>query len=263
MGRRTLENKWTKSVGGERRIKMGVIKIAVCDDEIVFAERMKTIINTYCMEKQIPYEIDLYQSGREFIADNIKMLGYQIVFLDINMEEIDGLETAKELRKMCKDTYVIFVTAFINYTLEGYKVDAIRYLLKTGENFEQSVYEALNAVFQKMRYTPIIRKFCFQEGNKNIALEKILYIESVLHKLTFHIFEEDIISYTMYDTLNNIAGMFNKDFVRIHQSYLINLRFVRKIDGRDLILSNDISLPIARSKLKEVRNRVAIYKGEI
>lgn len=213
---------------------MGIIKIAVCDDEIIFAGKMKTIIDTYCMEKQIPYEVDLYQSGRDFITNSIKMMGYQIVFLDINMEGIDGLETAKELRKLCKETFVIFVTAFINYTLEGYKVDAIRYLLKTSENFEQSVYEALNAVFQKMEYTPIIRKFCFQEGNKNVALERILYIESVLHKLTFHILEEDIISYTMYETLNNITGMFNKDFVRIHQSYLVNLRFVRKINRRDL-----------------------------
>lgn len=242
---------------------MGIIKIAVCDDEIIFAGKMKTIIDTYCMEKQILYEVDLYQSGRDFITNSIKMMGYQIVFLDINMEGIDGLETAKELRKLCKETFVIFVTAFINYTLEGYKVDAIRYLLKTSENFEQSVYEALNAVFQKMEYTPIIRKFCFQEGNKNVALERILYIESVLHKLTFHILEEDIISYTMYETLNNITGMFNKDFVRIHQSYLVNLRFVRKINRRDLILSNDISLPIARSKLNEARKRVAIYKGEI
>ncbi len=242
---------------------MGIIKIAVCDDEIIFAEEMKTIIDRYCMEKQIPCEIDLYQSGSEFIADNIKMVGYQLVFLDINMEEIDGLETARELRKLCKETFVIFVTAFINYTLEGYKVDAIRYLLKTSENFEQSVYEALNAVFYKMKYTPSIKKFCFQEGYKNIALEKILYIESALHKLTFHILEEEIISYTMYETLNNVTGMFNKDFVRIHQSYLVNLRFVRKIDGSDLLLSNDISLPIARSKLKEVRNRVAMYKGEI
>lgn len=242
---------------------MGIIKIAVCDDEIIFAGKMKTIIDTYCMEKQILYEVDLYQSGRDFITNSIKMMGYQIVFLDINMEGIDGLETAKELRKLCKETFVIFVTAFINYTLEGYKVDAIRYLLKTSENFEQSVYEALNAVFQKMEYTPIIRKFCFQEGNKNVALERILYIESVLHKLTFHILEEDIISYTMYETLNSITGMFNKDFVRIHQSYLVNLRFVRKIDKRDLILSNDISLPIARSKLNEARKRVAIYKGEI
>jgi len=247
----------------EEGIYVGMIKIAVCDDEIVFAEKMKTIITIYFTKKQIPCEVDLYQSGREFIADYMKMARYQIVFLDINMEEIDGLETARELRKICQETFLIFVTAFINYTLEGYKVDATRYLLKTGGDFEQSVYESLDAVFQKMQYKPHIKKFYFREGCRNIALERVLYIESRLHKLTFYILDEELVSYTMYDTLNNISKIFTEDFVRIHQSYLVNLRFVRKINGNDLLLSRDVSLPIARSKLKEVRRRVAIYKGEI
>lgn len=242
---------------------MEVIRIAVCDDEVIFSEKLEKIISAYCVEKQISYELDVYASGKEFLMDNMKMMGYQIVFLDINMEEIDGLETARELRKLCKETFVIFVTAFINYTLEGYKVDAIRYLLKTDVNFKQSVFESLDAVFEKMAYTPSIKKISFREGNKNIALEKIIYIESNLHKLTFHIYEKDIIQYTMYETLNKISEMLSEDFVRIHQSYLVNLRFVKNITGNQLLLSNGESLLIARSKLKETRSRVAIYKGEI
>ena len=242
---------------------MEVIRIAVCDDEVIFSEKLEKIISAYCVEKQISYELDVYASGKEFLMDNMKMMGYQIVFLDINMEEIDGLETARELRKLCKETFVIFVTAFINYTLEGYKVDAIRYLLKTDVNFKQSVFESLDAVFEKMAYTPSIKKFSFREGTKNIALEKIIYIESNLHKLTFHIYEKDIIQYTMYETLNKISEMLSEDFVRIHQSYLVNLRFVKNITGNQLLLSNGESLLIARSKLKETRSRVAIHKGEI
>lgn len=242
---------------------MGILKIAVCDDEVIFAKKLKELISMYCTKKQILYELDLYQSGKAFLSDNIKMMEYQIVFLDINMEEIDGLETARELRKLCKETFVIFVTAFINYTLEGYKVDAIRYILKTDMNFEQSVFESLDAVFEKMKYTPVIKKFCFQEGEKNISLEKIIYIESNLHKLTFHIFDEGIVQYTMYETLNKISEMVSENFVRIHQSYLVNMRFVRSIDENQMLLSNGETLLIARSKLKETRNRVAIYKGEL
>lgn len=139
-----------------------MIKIAVCDDEIIFAEKLEIIIKKYCTRKQIPFQIDVYQSGKEFVADNVKMMEYQIVFLDINMDEMDGMEAARELRKLCRETFVIFVTAFINYTLEGYKVDAIRYLLKADENFQQSVYESLDAVFEKMQYKPMIREFIFQ-----------------------------------------------------------------------------------------------------
>ena len=67
----------------------------------------------------------------------------------------------------------------------------------------------------------------------------------------------------MYETLNKISEMFSEEFVRIHQSYLVNLRFIRKITGSELLLSNGTTLLIARSKLKEVRNRVAMYKGEL
>jgi len=242
---------------------MGFVKIAVCDDEIIFARKLEKIINKYCTVKQIPFQIDIYQSGKEFIADNIKMMEYQIVFLDINMEEIDGLEAARELRKLCRDTYVIFVTAFINYTLDGYKVDAIRYLLKSDGNFGQSVCESLDAVFEKMQYKPHIREFSFQQGARRVALEKIVYIESSLHKLTFYVAEEGIVPYTMYETLNHIAAIFSGDFVRIHQSYLVNLRFVRRIEGNNLLLQDNLALPVARSKLKEVRQKVAIYKGVI
>ena len=242
---------------------MGFVKIAVCDDEIIFARKLEKIINKYCTVKQIPFQIDIYQSGKEFIADNIKMMEYQIVFLDINMEEIDGLEAARELRKLCRDTYVIFVTAFINYTLEGYKVDAIRYLLKSDGNFGQSVCESLDAVFEKMQYKPHIREFSFQQGARRVALEKIVYIESSLHKLTFYVAEEGIVPYTMYETLNHIAAKFSGDFVRIHQSYLVNLRFVRRIEGNNLLLQDNLALPVARSKLKEVRQKVAMYKGVI
>ncbi|RKI24556.1 DNA-binding response regulator [bacterium 1xD8-6] len=242
---------------------MGFVKIAVCDDEIIFARKLEKIINKYCTVKQIPFQIDIYQSGKEFIADNIKMMEYQIVFLDINMEEIDGLEAARELRKLCRDTYVIFVTAFINYTLEGYKVDAIRYLLKSDGNFGQSVCESLDAVFEKMQYKPHIREFSFQQGARRVALEKIVYIESSLHKLTFYVAEEGIVPYTMYETLNHIAAIFSGDFVRIHQSYLVNLRFVRRIEGNNLLLQDNLALPVARSKLKEVRQKIAMYKGVI
>lgn len=67
----------------------------------------------------------------------------------------------------------------------------------------------------------------------------------------------------MYETLNKISEMVSEDFLRIHQSYLVNLKFITRLDGNQLLLSNGDTLLIARSKLKETRNRVAIYKGDL
>lgn len=240
-----------------------MIKIAICDDKRIFAEKMQRLIDSYCTKKQILYEADLYQSGYELTADPVKMMSYQIVFLDINMKQMDGLETARKFRQLCSHTFLIFVTAFINYTLEGYKVEATRYLLKSDPNFKQAVFEALDAVFQKMNYKPNVRAFQFCEGEGEVVLEKIIYVESNLHKLRFYMAEGEIRLYTMYETLNHVAVFFDHEFIRIHQSYLVNLRYVRKIQGNHLLLSKDISLPIARSKMKDVRRQVALYKGGI
>ncbi len=81
--------------------------------------------------------------------------------------------------------------------------------------------------------------------------------------MTFYVAEEGIVPYTMYETLNHIAAIFSGDFVRIHQSYLVNLRFVRRIEGNSLLLQDNLALPVARSKLKEVRQKIAMYKGVI
>ena len=64
------------------------------------------------------YEIDEFESGNEFINLGINMTKYDIVFLDINMDEMDGIETAQEIRKVSNDIFIVFVTAFINYAVE-------------------------------------------------------------------------------------------------------------------------------------------------
>ena len=95
------------------------------------------------------YEISLFYSGKNFVKLSMNMTKYNIVFLDINMEELNGIETAKRLRVLCKDTFVVFVTAYINYTLEGYKVEAIRYILKNSANLQDSVEECMDTILEK------------------------------------------------------------------------------------------------------------------
>lgn len=94
-------------------------------------------------------EIDTFSSGKEFVELGIEMVKYKIVFLDINMDELDGIMTAKKIRENSKDMFIVFVTAFVNYTIEGYKVDAVRYILKDNKNLVASVYECMDAIHEK------------------------------------------------------------------------------------------------------------------
>lgn len=100
-------------------------------------------------DRGIMLEIDTFSSEKEFVELGIEMVKYKIVFLDINMDELDGIMTAKKIRENSKDMFIVFVTAFVNYTIEGYKVDAVRYILKDNKNLVASVYECMDAIHEK------------------------------------------------------------------------------------------------------------------
>lgn len=241
-----------------------MLNIAICDDEEIFGSHLKKMVADYLDQRGEVYSFRKFLSGKEFTKLGAKMAGFQIVFLDINMSEQDGIETAKKIRELSDETYIVFVTAFINYTLEGYKVNAFRYLLKNAENFSGALEECLDAIFQKERIGSEIKRYRFTEGEKQFFLKRLVYIESNLHTLEFHILEHDMVTYTLRKTLNAIEKDINDAvFARIHQSYLINLAYVDAMEDKTAILVDGTTLPIARLRYKEVMEAYIRFKGVI
>lgn len=241
-----------------------MLRVAICDNEKIFAEKLKCLIALYLESKAVPYQIDLFLSGEEFVSLDLDMAKYEIVFLDINMEQMNGIETAMRLRKVSKKTFLVFVTAFIDYTLEGYKVDAVRYVLKNVTDFEEAIYESLDAVWKRLEHSLYIKKFPFRDGVRRISFGDIVYIESHLHELSFHVLEQELNTYSLRDTMSRLElKLPTEDFVRIHQSFLVNLRFVRMIKPRRVILTDGTELTIAKSRYKNVKERFIYYQGEL
>ena len=104
------------------------------------------------------------------------MLQYQIIFLDINMKQMDGIETAKNVRAYTEESFVVFVTAYIDYSLEGYQVGASRYILKNNLNFREQIYECMDAITKKMKCFLTRKIFRFQgRGEKNTDRKYFIY----------------------------------------------------------------------------------------
>lgn len=237
--------------------------IAICDDEEFYRERERYLVMNYMNQIGYKCQIDMYSSGEEILKNGVEILKYSIIFLDINMKELDGIETARKIRKFTRDTYIVFVTAFITYSLEGYKVDAIRYLLKDDDYFDKIVFECLDAILYKMDYKVYKQIFEFQEGRFEIYLDDILYIDSNLHKLTFHMKQGSKKEYTMYERLDVIQEkVYDADFCRIHKSYLVNLKYVEKIERYKAIFSDGSSLPVSKARYLEAKEDLICYRGE-
>ena len=241
-----------------------MLKIAVCDDEKYFRNEIKEMLSGYFNDNGIPFEIDTYGSGKDLVKLGVEMLKYRISFLDMNMNDLDGLETARHIRQNSKDVFIVFVTAFANYTLDGYKVDAIRYILKNNDSLQDSIYECMDAIQDKMNYKVIWKEFNFNEGYRKISLEQLLYVESRLHKLEFYVMEDTLEKYTLYEKLDVLeTELANDSFIRIHQSFLVNMKYIKSINRYVAHLNNGIDLDIPKARYKYVEEMFVAYKGEI
>ncbi len=180
------------------------------------------------------------------------------------MEKMDGIKVAEKIRAASREVFIVFVTAYVSYSLEGYRLDAVRYLLKGSENFQGTVNECMDAIIGKLNYSVAKRKFEFKEGTKEVSLDRLLYIESKLHKLEFHIMEDNLNTYTMYEKLSALEDTLKSDdFIRIHQSYLVNIKHIKNVVRYHVILNNDVELVIPKARYTYVKEQFISYQGEI
>lgn len=239
-----------------------MIYIAVCDDEKYYREYINNLLIRYLDKYQLDYNIEMFSSGKDFCEQSMNLIKYDIVFLDINLKEMNGIDIAYKLRTLKRDVYIVFVTGYINYALEGYKVDAIRYIMK--DNLSISLVECMNTIIKRMEIKLNKIEFNFIDGKKQIYIDKILYVESRKHKLNFKIFETVLSEFEMYDKLDNIESKLKEyGFLRTHKSYLVNMKYIKRINNYKAILISNEELPIPKQRYQEVKEAFILYKGEL
>ena len=232
--------------------------------EEIFRYKVEEMVKNYFEERQLIYSIDFFESGIELIKKN-EIEKYNIIFLDINMEGINGIETAKKIRQVSKDVFLVFITAFLDYSLEGYKVHAIRYILKDSGKMQEAIDECIDAILKEENKKVIKMKIEFIEGVKVLPIDALVYVESNLHKVNYYVNTiEGLRTFTQYNTLNKIETQLPKNqFIRIHQSYLVNLKYIKNIKNYKAILKNNIELSIPKSRYKEACSAFILYKGSL
>ncbi len=235
-----------------------MLQIAICDDESYYREKLQRLISNYLDRRQLSASIRFFVSGEDFLSQSENSVKYDIVFMDISMNELSGIETAMRMRSFHSDTCLVFVTAFIDYALEGYKANAIRYIMK--DSLDISVEECMDAILLKMHKAQVA--FSFTEGERNLYTDNIIYIESDKHKSIFHYMETDLIQYQIYSRLDaveqKLAGC---GFLRIHKSYLVNMKHVCRVNNYTAYLDIGLALPIPRSRFRTAKEAFVTYKG--
>jgi len=241
-----------------------MLNVAICDDEKYYRDYINGLVTKYFNGLRLEYQLEVFESGINLCLDGLENKQYDIVFLDVNMKEMDGIETAKQIRKNNSNAFIVFITAFVSFSPEGYKVNAIRYILKDNCNFDAAVTECLDTIFEKLEINKNKMKFDFLEGEKEIRLEDIIFIESRLHKLVFEMKGKGTKRYILYGKLDDIEQLLQTyGFLRVHQSFLANMKYIAQLSNYRAVLTTSRDLPIPKQKFKEIKETFIAYKGDL
>lgn len=219
-------------------------QICIVDDEDNSLNQLKEILLKFFKEKSLSIDIFCFDNPINFL-DNFVSNKYDLIFLDISMPQINGIDVGKKIREKDISTTIVFTTSLIQYALSGYEVNAFDYLLKPINYSSLALTLQRWLKLQNNNDNSITIKY----KNSFIKLDiiSILYIEVIDHKLIIHTKNED---YALRDSLDNyIEKLKNYNFSLCNRCYLVNLRYVTKIDDGIAYLGK-IGLVISRAKKK-------------
>lgn len=229
-----------------------MIHIGLCDDEKTMAEELSKKIRAYMDNFNIDYEVYSFTSG-EALLDSGK--DFELIFLDIQMQGINGMETAKKLRERGVQGFIIFVTVLKEYVYDAFEVEASDYLLKPldDQHFKHTMDRVCNNILRDKAKHLIVKKgmWC-----RSVDYDDILYCEVINRKIYIHT-NYGIIDY--YNKIKELEKDLGKNFFRCHRSYLVNLKYVNGIEKGMAVLENKEEIPISRLRLQEFIEAVMTY----
>lgn len=234
-----------------------MIKIAIVEDEELYAKQLNEYLRQYERENGEAIEVTIYSDG-DRIVDKYQSQ-YDIILMDIEMKFMDGMSAAEEIRKIDTEVVFIFITNMTQYAIRGYAVDALDYVLKPVSYFALS--QRLNRAIGRMRKRESKMIMVNMKGGiVRLNIANIYYIESQGHTLILHTILGD---YETSGTMKEMEGkLLDMNFCRGNKGYLINLQHVDGIsDGCAIV--KDERLILSRARKKEFMEALTKYWGEV
>lgn len=236
--------------------------IAICDDNKRDSTKIESIVKSYMDTKFIPYQVNIFKSGEELLESVLKP---DLLFLDIAMEGINGIQAGKKMREIHRNVKIIYTTSFQQYCKQAVNnVHAFAYLEKPiKEDKAQQQLEDIMRCIQEEKDKIEIVKFevleITQDGKvdnkiQSFDVKDIYYFEYFNRKIRLKLENEE---YFFIDKMKELVMKMQKfDFAICHQCFLVNLRHIKKIKGYEVFLANNETLPVSQKKSAEFRKQL-------
>ena len=214
------------------------IRTAICDDELTDREVVSQYLTRWAKEHGHTITLSMFSSAESFLFNFEDNKAYDLLLLDVEMSEINGVELAGRIRCVNREVQIIFISGYSDYISEGYDVDALNYILKPVD------YEKLAKVLFLETADGMVR----------VPLYDIVYIEVRGNYITLHTTEGES---TVKETLSKIEAELDDRFFRTSRSYLVNLKYISRTSKTDVTLTTGETIPLSRG-LYDKLNRAFI-----
>ena len=234
------------------------MRVAIAEDDRFCAQQMQDYLSRFAEENAVAIDCRVFSTGTELLATSSG--NWDLILLDIEMPEMDGMTTARHIREQNEDVVIVFITQLAQYAINGYEVGALDYLLKPVGYplFSAKMRRIIQLLSRRQPHSVTI-----SSGGATIRLylEQLYYIEIRNHTLTYHTVNGNY-SATGSKTIRTLEielapyGLF-----RCNQCYLVNLRYVTQIVKDSVMLQDGAKLTVSRSRRKAFLQALAAYWG--
>lgn len=230
-----------------------MINIAIVEDKSSEADRLKSCLDRFQTEKQEPLQYFLFQNAVSFL-DQYRAQ-YDIIFMDIEMPDMNGMEAAQRLRAIDNSSILIFVTHLAQFAVKGYEVDAMDYILKP-VNYPALAIKLQRAISRRRSEEGQELLLTTNSGVLRLRTSSLKYVEIYNHHIFYHTEQGD---FSAYGTLKQVEKQLpSREFFRCSSSCIVNLRHVTEIDGLNVTVDGKV-LSISRLKRKEFMEELHQY----
>ncbi len=240
-----------------------MLRIAICDDDTTFASSLETTVVQEGQYMGIRAETDVFSDGETLVAGIRKGFRYEIIFIDIEMEHVNGIDAARCIRELDRSVLLIYVSGYDQYLKELFEVEPFRFLSKPLDKNRFRRY--FRDACQRIRESDAFYQFTFNKEIRKVALKDVVYFES--HNRVVQIFLENGSNEQFYGKLNDVESSLTKSqkfFLRIHQSFLVNYDYIKMMNFSSIIIllsGKEIELKISEDRQRTVRQLLCEIAG--
>ncbi len=242
-----------------------MLKIVLCDDNTRFLEAFRVAARKILDKNHISAAIYTYECAEAGSPDLWQSA--DIFFLDIDFPEktYNGIDIARRIRTNNHESVIVFVTNYVQYSPEGYEVQAFRYLLK--DQIQDKLESYLMQCINKLNCTRETLQISISGEIILIPLNDILYIESQKHLAIIHVLKKGNKAETLYQYYESLCNLdqklYSKGFLRVQKSYIVNMRRIQKYQCSEVRLDSGVVLPASEKNYSEQKKKYLLWKGAV